>query len=191
MPEVDVDEIMKKLREEIQRRKGLVSTAGGMGAGQPAPASAPSSERISLPRPRVAPSFQHKSEYHVRDFLVYHDGDLVRNAYLGLLQREPDPSGYEQYLKTLRDGERGKIEILGRIRYSSEGRVRNVKIRGLVVPFAFSLACRVPLVAYLLRMAAAVARLSVSSEKWESVRGPCPLPFRRDWERLRRLMFKH
>jgi O-antigen chain-terminating methyltransferase len=160
MPEVDIDQIMQKIREEVQRRK-QETPSPGLSRSFPSSGSFPTGAGPGLLRPQRTPSFEYKSDYHVRDFLVYHDGDFVRNAYRGLLNREPDPTGYNQYLERLRSGERSKIEILGRIRYSAEGRAKNVRIRGLLVPLGFNLAYRVPMAGYILRLATSLVKLPI------------------------------
>ena len=85
IPEISVDEIMEKIMAEIKRRKpsqvgktDLVSVA-------------------SVPKPQP---FELKEEgYHIDDFLKYNGREFVINAYRGILGRESDPEGFNNYLK--------------------------------------------------------------------------------------------
>ena len=71
----------------------------------------------------------------VSDFLKYNDEEFIKNAYEKILLRKPDKDGYLYYLTALRNGRLNKIEILGRLRYSREGKQACVKIKGL--PYKF------------------------------------------------------
>lgn len=75
--------------------------------------------------------FIQKSYYEVNDLLQYDDAEFIRNLYQGLLERDPDEEGMQQHLNQLRTGECTKIEILKVIRFSDEGRFKDVKITGI------------------------------------------------------------
>ena len=62
---------------------------------------------------------------------------------------------FAHFVDELRSGI-SKVEILGRLRYSAEGRVRGVQVDGLRFRFALQRAYRLPLAGGLLRLAAAV-----------------------------------
>jgi Domain of unknown function (DUF4214) len=72
-----------------------------------------------------------RDRYHVRDLVRYDDQEFVWNAYLALLKREPDETGFRSFLGLLRNRQRSKLEVLASLRYSAEGRRRKVKIYGL------------------------------------------------------------
>ena len=138
----------------LARRERSCSSGGGRRkldfAIEPAP----------LPRlPESAGMIVRKSEYALADFLRYHDEDFIRNAYRGVLRREADATGLDAFLHQLRVGERSKTEILGRMRYSREGRATGVRIRGLPVAFALRTARRVPVVGRALGVAQYLLRL--------------------------------
>ena len=76
----------------------------------------------------------------------------MKNAYLGILCREVDSDGYNYYLGMLRQGTRTKVEILGRLRYSGEGRHKSVRVRGLFFPLLAHTSYRIPVVGYLSRL---------------------------------------
>jgi uncharacterized protein DUF4214 len=70
---------------------------------------------------------------------------FVDNAYRTILGREPDAEGRAQQMAALGAGA-NKIEILGDLRYSAEGRRRNVAIAGLRPRYLVAKLGRVPLV---------------------------------------------
>jgi hypothetical protein len=70
---------------------------------------------------------------------------FVDNAYRTILGREPDAAGYAQQMAALGAGA-NKIEILGDLRYSAEGRQRNVPIPGLRPRYLVAKLGRVPVV---------------------------------------------
>jgi SAM-dependent methyltransferase len=61
-----------------------------------------------------------------------HGTAFVDNAFIAILHRSPDPKGLTNCASQLATGARGKIEILGMLRYSPEGRKIGVKIPGLL-----------------------------------------------------------
>ncbi len=143
----DLDRILAAIREEARRRGARerpgadVRTSTG---GQPS----------WLRRPALA-----GDPRHVRDFLALGSEGLLDAAYRTLLNRPPDPRGAARYRHALRTGRRTKIEVLGRIRFSREGRRHGVAIPGLLPAFAFALAYRVPIAGAVLAGASALLRL--------------------------------
>lgn len=73
--------------------------------------------------------------HHLKDLLAYKDREFVVAAYRVTLGRSPDSTGLGFYLKLLRQG-RSKVEILGRLAYSKEGKKHGVHIAGLKSRFA-------------------------------------------------------
>jgi SAM-dependent methyltransferase len=112
----------------------------------------------------LEPPFQPKSDdhYHVHDLLQYHDRYFIQNAYRAILKRSPDSTGFESFASRLRSGDLNKIDILARLRYSSEGRSKKVKIDGLLVPAVIRRSYRVPVIGYLLQLIIAIGRLPAS-----------------------------
>lgn len=153
-PEINVDELMARIRAEAALPKS------GFPVWSSSVPVAPDS-RIVLPRTPSEPAFAIKSTYVLADFLNAHDEAFIRCAYRGILGREPDAHGNQHYLQQLRTGRMTKTDVLGRLRYSPEGRDRAVKIRGLPVSFAVALAGRVPVIGYGLRWLAALLRLPI------------------------------
>ena len=152
-PEIKVDELMARIREEAARLPNLDF---------PGPvnfANATSSSPVALPRAPSPPAFVIKSVYTLADFLDAHDEAFIRRAYRGILGREPDAGGLQNYLEPLRSGRAAKAEILGRLRYSPEGRKKAVKIRGLLAPFMIASLRRLPVIGYGLQWLITLLRL--------------------------------
>lgn len=108
-------------------------------------------------QPRFYPSKD--SRYHVNDLLKFHDSTFIQNAYRAILKRGPDAAGYRTFLESLRSARLNKIDILARLRYSAEGRSKQVEIEGLRLPSMIRKAYRVPYLGYLLNLLIALWRL--------------------------------
>ena len=155
--DLDVDALMRQIRMEIAGRTARAPMSGqgpsGTGTNRPGTGDrgAFDGERVTLPRlAESVAAIPRKGEYTVRDFLDYYDEDFVRNAYRGVLGREPDAEGARRYLGMLRAGDVAKVEILGRIRFSPEGRAAGVRVTGLLVPFGVRTLRRIPVLGYIL-----------------------------------------
>ncbi len=97
---------------------------------QPEPEPLPAEEspsQMSFEQRLRLPS---KPAYHYREFLQFDDEAFVRNAFLCILQREPDPAGLQSYLNKLNDGIE-KQGILAELSGSEEAKRYGVRIRGL------------------------------------------------------------
>jgi len=119
------------------------------------------SDARDLPLIVLQPPFRPQADdhYHVNDLLRYHDRAFVQNAYLAILKRGPDATGYGDFIEALRSGSLNKIDVLARLRYSREGRAKAVAIDGLIVPASIRLLYHVPLLGYLVNLAVGLARL--------------------------------
>ena len=73
-----------------------------------------------------------RSRYQLHELLQYDDHEFIWNAYRALLKRQPDETGFKGFLERLRSGQRTKIDVLASIRYSPEGKRKNVTIDGLL-----------------------------------------------------------
>ena len=164
-PEINVDELMNKTREEVDRRRerpqnfprSFEDEATEVTSCYPEGAISP----LKLSSLDLEAPFEAKAngEYHVNDLLKYHHKEFVKKAYLAILRRSSDFSGLDHYIGLLGKGDVSKIEILGRLRYSPEGKRVGTKIRGLLLPFAAHMTYKVPLFGYLMRLGTAVFRL--------------------------------
>ncbi|MBL8254208.1 MAG: methyltransferase domain-containing protein [Candidatus Competibacter sp.] len=161
-PEIDVEELMRHIREDLARRKQSLTT----------PSLAETTQRLmalkaaleqgwpALPTCDLQPAFVPSPErrYTLGELLRFHDDAFVANAYQAILLRPADPGGLEHYLDLLRRGE-SKVGILGRLRYSPEGRQHGVKIKGLGRGFLLWRFYHLPLIGGLFQTLAILARL--------------------------------
>lgn len=107
----------------------------------------------------ASPGFERKSEYVLADLLRFDDADFIEVAYQALLLRNVDPAENEGYLTALRTGAIGKVEILGLIRFSAEGRKCGVHVDGLLLPYKLHRWRRRRVIGPALAFVMAVARL--------------------------------
>ncbi|MCK4786331.1 MAG: DUF4214 domain-containing protein, partial [Desulfobacteraceae bacterium] len=153
------DEIMEKIRKEVARRRSNLAEPAKPSPARDVPEAEPL-EPVLLPRLNSHPQLEIKEDgYHINDFLQFHDRDFIINAYKGMLKRAPDNEGLSYYLNQLRQGIHSKIEILGRLHYSLEGKTKKVKVKGLLFPLGVAQAYKLPLLGHLMRFATATIRL--------------------------------
>lgn len=161
--EFDLSELMDRIRARAEERRAnsLIDTAAILYRLLNTNLSDESTSLAIGAPPEFAlqPEFETKESYDVQDFLGYHDQAFVRNAYRGVLKREPDDAGYVQFLKALRSGRLNKIDILAKLSFSPEGRLHNVTVSGLNGPARLRQLYRLPVLGYLLELAASVWRL--------------------------------
>lgn len=79
-----------------------------------------------------------KSQYELGEMLQLDDGAFIAHAYRAILHRAPDDHAHE-LLTRLRVGQMTKVEILGNLRFSEEGKRISVHIDGLLLPYRVSL----------------------------------------------------
>ncbi|MBK8538335.1 MAG: methyltransferase domain-containing protein [Candidatus Competibacteraceae bacterium] len=160
-PEIDVELLMRRIHEEVTRHPpGMTAPTTPANPGSALPLGATATIQ-PLTTPAKVAALAQKPSYTLRDFLDDHDQDFMISAYRGVLRREPDPSGLSHFLSQLRSGDYSKIEILGRLRFSPEGRRAGVRIKGLLMPFAVQTACRLPLLGYGIAWFNGILRLPV------------------------------
>lgn len=145
---------MSQVHAEVVRRHGGAVGAADAGVARVAVAT------LRLPRWQpVAPRLSVRSAYRVGDFMRFSDADFVEVAYQTLLGRAADAAGKRGYLEALRSGMLGKVEILGQIRFSEEGRRRGVHVDGLLLPYTLHRWRHIRGFGWLLGMVIAVFRL--------------------------------
>lgn len=157
---IDLAELMDRIRARAEERRAnslidtaailyrLLNTNGAGGNGFVA------NNEFAL-----EPEFQTKNAYDVADFVGFNDRTFVRNAYRGILKREPDDAGYAQFLTALRSGRLNKIDILGKLRFSPEGQAQDVPVSGLKSRAQLRQLYRVPVIGYLAELAVSLFRL--------------------------------
>ncbi|BAF70503.1 methyltransferase domain-containing protein [Nitratiruptor sp. SB155-2] len=97
-------------------------------------------------------SFVPKGVYTYEGLTKYSQEEFIRNAYEALLQRAPDTEGMHHYLRLLRSGKRNKTEIVSLLRYSPEGREKNVTLLGAKKRYVATLLFSVPFFGYLAKI---------------------------------------
>jgi SAM-dependent methyltransferase len=185
-PEIDVDEIKQKIREEVARRKKVVSQASE----ENQKIDQPFDGDIIIPQKqetwiwkfvkKVQRKLQKFPFYQIlysvtakfkgfipkqyefanlNDLLPYQDEDFIRNAYRAILKREPDTEGLNDWLSRLRSGQLNKIEILGGMERSEEGCKKNVKIKGLWLRYRINKSYKIPVAGYFIRVLTGIINL--------------------------------
>ena len=97
---------------------------------QPEPEAIPAPALDELDPQSESTRLPTRHSYHYREFMPFEDEVFVRNAFLCILQREPDTAGLNTYLDKLRQGVE-KPFILEELTHSEEAARYGVKIRGL------------------------------------------------------------
>lgn len=97
----------------------------------------------------------------LNDLLKLHDAEFLSAAYRLILQREPDSLGYDFYLEQLREGHVDQVDVLTTLRFSSEGRLKNVQIKGLALPAFMRRLGQLPVIGYPIRLGIDLLRLPV------------------------------
>jgi O-antigen chain-terminating methyltransferase len=166
-PEYSVDRILARMKDAAVR-KGEIPNAASTDVVtsaefRPRRRESNSLSELDLQPIQLQPRFHPNtdSRYHVNDLLKFHDKAFIQNAYRAILKRGPDAVGYRNFLESLRAARLNKIDILARLRYSAEGKAKQVEVEGLWLPAMIRKAYRVPYVGYLLNMLVGVARLPV------------------------------
>ncbi|MBN2106168.1 MAG: methyltransferase domain-containing protein [Deltaproteobacteria bacterium] len=93
-----------------------------------------------------------QNSYEVSDFLNLQDEAFLSSSYRAILGRMPDDDGREHFLSCLRNGTLTKTDILGRLRYSQEGRIRKVQVHGLLPRFFLNSLYKLPLLGYTVKI---------------------------------------
>ena len=109
----------------------------------------------------LQPSFSTNPDdrYHVSELLKFSDRQFVQNAYRAILKRPADEDGMQRLLDGLRSGYLNKIDVLGQLRYSTEGREKGVEIDGLRFTAVSRKLYRLPIIGYFINLIVALGRL--------------------------------
>ncbi len=151
---------MGNIRSALKERGAQKSQSAGHVPDPFARTFTPSAE-LRLPRLILTPEFKPNVErrYRLNYLLKFHDDVFVVNAYRAIMMREPDEAGYRTNLEQLRNGQLNKIDILAGLRYSREGREKNVLIEGLAFQAALRQISRLPVIGYLFQIVTGIVRL--------------------------------
>jgi len=134
MDDLSVEQIMERIRKKLE------------------------TQRETLKKEQLRPSEKEQFEadlaketYEMEDFLKYHDKDFIYFAYKAILKREPDPSGYNNYLFKLRNGELDKVDIVVSLCKSAEGRAKGTKVKNINFYYVKCGIKRIPVISYFLK----------------------------------------
>lgn len=158
--EIDVDELMLSIREASRRKAESIQSSHDSPV-QPASSNgSPATQRKAF---SLNTELQQRSDarYTMSELLKYYDREFIENAYRAILKREPDHAGLEQYLEHLRNGRSDRIDILARLRFSLEGREKNVQVEGLFWPATIRRFYRIPAIGYIIQWLVELIRLPV------------------------------
>ncbi|NII56419.1 methyltransferase domain-containing protein [Luteibacter sp. SG786] len=150
---LSLDELMERVRAEVARRRAAQATEhdgeeAGKGPADRLPRWLPASGNLPA-----------KPAYSLDELLQFADEEFVATAYRVLLRRPPDSAGMTHYLVALRNGHLSKVEILGEIRFSEEGRKADVHVDGLLIPYKLHGLRRVPILGKFLAFSLALKNL--------------------------------
>lgn len=150
---IRTESIMRSVRRNVELKKIVTGSHLPSPPGKQLPPSPNNDSLPSSATPVELPEFSRKPSYAAEELLRFNDKAFIRHTYLAALNREPDSEGSAHYLEQIRSGRLTKIEVLGRLRYSAEGRSQGVTIKGLTARFALRLAMRIPVLGYVLESA--------------------------------------
>lgn len=153
----EIDNILKAIREEA-RARGSKARAASSGEVL-APGATVVMGQPGVPAPPIA---------HVSDFLSLPFDVFLDEAYRAVLGREGDPAGLAHYRRALLRGSLTRLEVLGRLRLSREGRWHRPHVPGVMFAFLLATGYRLPVVGPL---SALVARLLGLPAHWQDRSG--------------------
>lgn len=85
----------------------------------------------------------------IEELSQHHYTDFIDQAYFALLRRPPDDFGFRLQTRLLEKG-RSKIEILGNLRYSGEGREVGVRVPWLLPRYLLAKSTAIPVLGYMI-----------------------------------------
>ena len=97
----------------------------------------------------TAPAAALRDEFSIPELSQAHFTSFLEQAFAALLRRPPDPAGFDAQMRLLVQG-RSKIEILGNLRWSPEGRDIGVRVPWLLPRYVLAKCMRIPVLGYLL-----------------------------------------
>ncbi len=150
IPQINVDDIMQYVRKEVEQ------LAQSPDSYNRSTIYAETVSAQSQTTPFILPTCK---KYDFDELSTFHNLDFIANGYAAILRRVPDSKGKDYYLGRLQDGTLSKAEILGRMRFSKEGRSHKIKVNGLFFPFFIQSSFKIPLLGRLLRIIVGILNL--------------------------------
>lgn len=150
--DLPLDALMARVREEVSKRRSIEAASsddhGDIRVTQRLPRWSAAAARLPV-----------KPSYGLTDLLQFADEEFVLTAYRIILRRPADADGLKALLSAMRNGLMSKVEVLGALRFSDEGRRNDVHIDGLLLPYKLHRLRRVPVLGRILAFGMALARL--------------------------------
>ena len=145
---ISVDEIMQKIKNEVENRT------------KTSQATSPKQTRSLTPSSfKTVQKTIPKSIYILSDFTQYEDEAFIAYCYQHILQREADRQGKAFYLTKLREGSISKEDIVLKLRFSKEGRERNINILGSKKRLLRLFLYKIPLLGFFIELFSVLFRL--------------------------------
>jgi SAM-dependent methyltransferase len=158
---LSIDDIMWRVRTEVARRRNGHSVS----ATPTLPNQVPSFDESTPSWKPAAARLPAKDKYILSELLVFSDVDFIDVAYRAVLRRPPDEEGFKHCIRLLRIGASTKVEILGLLRYSEEGKGAAVQIDGLSRSYALQKWRRKPFIGPIVAWIHGFLRLGVAAER--------------------------
>ncbi len=150
IPSIDTEAFMEKVHEEIHKTSQRSSTVIAAEISSFVDQKIPPKDQQRMPKKEI---------YRRDDFFGFTDQDFVLNAFQVLLQRDPQPEELDRLLDLLSLSKRTKLDILGGIRYSPEGKEHAVHVKGLYLPFFIKRMSRAPVAGIFIKILIGIYRL--------------------------------
>jgi len=138
---MQIDEIIQRVKDEVG--EASTTTPDGSSGGKSS---------------RQEPGLEIRGRYHIQELLSIDREALVTSVYRCLLRRAPDPAA-ENYSKMLASGALTPVALIGKVRYSSEGRQVGTIVEGLLPRMAFYYLKKIPLLGSVLKVGWTLLRL--------------------------------
>ena len=184
IPEINIDEIMKKIREEVNRRKAHqdgVDYHTTLQQVKDSPINPTVKQtklwqtikaiqfrlrrypfysfayRTALRFTRFIPKYQ--TSFTIEDFFKYDEEPFIKNAYKGILLRDAEEQGLNFYLSMMRSGKLNKVQVLANLRYSKEGKEKKTNIKGLYLSYLATKLYKLPIMGYAIRWITVIIKM--------------------------------
>lgn len=150
------DLVVEMMRTALDDRAVAPSSGSGGAAGGTMPSLGPPASTFPAAHPETRRDMS--TPLDLGPLMARQGADFVRHVYLELLGREPDDHA-SFYAAALQEGRLSKLEILGGVRFSDEGKAAGRAVPGLKPRFLITRAYRVPVLGRALRIGTAAAGL--------------------------------
>jgi O-antigen chain-terminating methyltransferase len=98
-------------------------------------------------------------EFQCQDFNDLSTEQFLIAAYAAIMKRSPDPQGYEHFFSQLAHGDMTRPGVLGRLRFSAEGRRHKMRIKGVLWRYILDKITSLPVVGWMVSFFECIIRL--------------------------------